>query len=177
MAQFLRFTLDVSPLDSTSYGLDGNFAFTEEGVGTARSALTATATATRTTFATANASANLTAQATATIINPDSANAILGGLTASAAATRTTFGTATSDFGALLASANVLPPPTPSSDALTGSVQFIQPNNFVPQEEEVQKPVNVVTANALSFNVFNADATSVIEFSILEEDNELLLLM
>jgi hypothetical protein len=117
MAQFLRFQLDLSPLDSTSYGLDGDFAFTEEGVATASSSLTATA------------------------------------------------------------NANVLPPsPTQSTDSLTGSVQFIQPNVFVPQKE-VQKPVNVVTANALSFNVFNANATSVIEFSILEEDNELLLLM
>lgn len=119
MAQFLRFQLDLSPLDSTSYGLDGNFAFTEEGVATASSELTATA------------------------------------------------------------NANVLPPsppPTQSTDSLTGSVQFVQPNNFIPKKE-VQKPVNVVTANALSFNVFNANATSVIEFSILEEDNELLLLM
>jgi hypothetical protein len=117
MAQFLRFQLDLSPLDSTSYGLDGDFAFTEEGVATASSALTATA------------------------------------------------------------NANVLPPsPASSTDSLTGSVQFVQPNNFI-LKKEVQKPVNVVTANALSFNVFNANATSVIEFSILEEDNELLLLM
>jgi hypothetical protein len=173
MAEFLRFQLDVSPLDSTSYGLDGDFAFTEEGTGIASSALTATATATRTTFATADASASLTAQATATIINPDSATALFGGLTATAAATRTVLATATSDLGGLLANANVIPP---STDALTGSVQFIQPNIFVPKEE-VQKPVNVVTGNALSFNVFNASATSMIEFSILEEDNELLLLM
>jgi hypothetical protein len=176
MAEFLRFQLDVSPLDSTSYGLDGDFAFTEEGAGTASFVLTATATATRTTFATADASASLTAQATATIINPDSATALFGGLTATAAATRTVLATATSDLGGLLANANVLPPPAPSTDALTGSVQFIQPNIFVPKEE-VQKPVNVVTGNALSFNVFNASATSMIEFSILEEDNELLLLM
>jgi len=117
MAQFLRFQLDVSLLDSLSNGLDGNFAFIEEGVATASSALTATA------------------------------------------------------------NANVVPPsPTQSTDSLTGSVQFVQPNNFIPKKE-VQKPVNFVTANALSFNVFHANAISVIEFSILEEDNELLLLM
>lgn len=176
MAEFLRFTLDVSPLDSPNYGLDGNFAFTEEGAGTSNSALTATATATRQTFATAEALATFAAEATATIINPDSATALLGGLSASASSVTTITGTATSEFGGLTASANVLPPPAPSTDALTGSVQFIQPNIFVPQQE-VQKPVNVVTANALSFNVFNAEITSVIEFSILEEDNELLLLM
>jgi hypothetical protein len=176
MAQFLRFQLDVSPLDSTSYGLDGDFAFTEEGVGTSTSALTATATATRTTFTTANASASLTAQATATIINPDSANAILGELIATASSIISIIGIANSEFGGLIATANILPPPTQSTDSLTGSVQFVQPNNFIPKKE-VQKLVNVVTANALSFNVFNANATSVIEFSILEEDNELLLLM
>jgi len=176
MAEFLRFQLDVSPLDSTSYGLDGDFAFTEEGAGISNSALTATATATRQTFATAEALATFAAEATATIINPDSATALLGGLSASASSVTSITGTATSEFGGLTASANVLPPPAASTDALTGSVQFIQPSKFV-QQQEVQKPVNVVTANALSFNVFNAETTSVIEFSILEEDNELLLLM
>lgn len=176
MAQFLRFQLDVSPLDSTSYGLDGNFAFTEEGVGTANSALTATATATRTTFATATASANLTATATATIINPDSATALLGELIASANSITSIFASATAELGGLSASANVLPPPATSTDGLTGAVQFIQPNKFVPSKEE-QQTINVVTASALSFNVFNAKSESIIEFSILEEDNELLLLM
>ena len=176
MAEFLRFTLDVSPLDSTSYGLDGDFAFTEEGVGTSTSALTATATAIRQVFAIAETSANLSAEATATIINPETATAVFGELTATASSIISIIGIANSEFGGLIATANILPPPTQSTDSLTGSVQFIQPNVFVPQKE-VQKPVNVVTANALSFNVFNAGATSVIEFSILEEDNELLLLM
>lgn len=176
MAEFLRFTLDVSPLDSTSYGLDGDFAFTEEGVGTSTSALTATASAIRQTFATAQASASLTATATATIINPDSATAILGGLTASASSITSITASADAPLGGLSASANVLPPPAPSTDALTGSVQFVQPNKLIPQQE-VEKPVNVVTASALSFNVFNSASTSIIEFSILEEDNELLLLM
>lgn len=176
MAEFLRFTLDVSPLDSTSYGLDGDFAFTEEGVGTSTSALTATASAIRQTFATAQASASLTATATATIINPDSATAILGGLAASASSITSITASADAPLGGLSASANVLPPPAPSTDALTGSVQFVQPNKLIPQQE-VEKPVNVVTASALSFNVFNSASTSIIEFSILEEDNELLLLM
>ena len=175
MAQFLRFTLDVSPLDSTSYGLDGNFAFTEEGVGTSVSRLTATASATRQTFATANATANLTATATATIINPDSATAIFGGLSASGSSITTINASADAILGGLTASANVLPPPVPSTDALTGSVQFIQPNKFVPQESS--KSANIVTASGLSFNVFNAASESMIEFSILEEDNELLLLI
>ena len=176
MAEFLRFTLDVSPLDSTNYGLDGDFVFTEEGVGTSTSALTATASATRQTFATAEASASLIATATATIINPDSATALLGGLTATASSIISITASGSSDFGGLTASANILPPPAPSTDALTGSVQFVQPNKLIPQQE-VEKPVNAVTASALSFNVFNAASTSVIEFSILEEDNELLLLM
>ena len=176
MAQFLRFTLDVSPLDSTSYGLDGNFAFTEEGVGSSSSRLTATASATRQTFATAQSSASLTATATATIINPDSATAALGGLSVAATSIISISASANATLGGLTASANVLPPPAPSTDALTGSVQFIQPNKLIPQKE-VEKPVNVVTASALSFNVFNSTSTSIIEFSILEEDNELLLLM
>lgn len=176
MAEFLRFKLDVSPLDSTSYGLDGNFAFTEEGIGSSRSSLTATANATRQTFATAQSSASLTATATATIINPDSATALLGRLTATASSITSITASGSSNFGGLTASANVLPPPAPSTDALTGSVQFIQPNRLIPQQE-VEKPVNVVTASALSFNVFSSASTSVIEFSILEEDNELLLLM
>lgn len=176
MAEFLRFTLDVSPLDSTSYGLDGNFAFTEEGTGISVSALSATANATRETFATADASASLTATATATIINPDSGTALLGGLSASASSITSITASADAILGGLTASANVLPPPTPSTDGLTGSVQFIQPNKLIPKVE-IQKPVNVVQSSALSFNVFNSASTSVIEFSILEEDNELLLLM
>lgn len=176
MAEFLRFTLDVSPLDSTSYGLDGDFAFTEEGIGTSTSALTATASAIRETFATAEASASLTATATATIINPDSATAVLGGLSATATSITSIIASADAALGGLTASANVLPPPAPNTDVQTGFVQFVQPNKIV-QEQEIEKPVNVVTASALSFNVFNSASTSVIEFSILEEDNELLLLM
>ena len=79
---FLRFTLDVSPLDDEGYGLDGpGFAFTSDGVGVSTlGALTSAASSI--TIHEVSASAPLdgaTGTATSLVTNPVSANAPLGG--------------------------------------------------------------------------------------------------
>jgi len=79
---FLRFTLDVSPLNDTGYGLDGEgFAFTSDGVGVSSlGALTSAASSVVIHNAVLDAPLNgATATATSLVTNPVGANAPLGG--------------------------------------------------------------------------------------------------
>lgn len=118
----------------------------------------------------------LTASATAEVDNFVSASAPLGSVTASAASVRTTFATASSAFGSLVAEANTIPtPPTPEG-AGVGMPSFVQPN--FPQVQEVEKQVATATAQAMAkIPSLRATAISRIDFSILADDEEVLLLI
>lgn len=121
---------------------------------------------------------SLSASATAEVENLVVASALLGEVTATAAAVRTTFATATSSFGALVAEANTIPtPPTPElGSGQIGSPNYVQPN--FPQVEIPQVEPILATAMAqANFKGIKANAISRIEFSILEDDNEVLLLI
>lgn len=120
----------------------------------------------------------LTANATAEVDNFVSASAPLGSVTASAASVRTTFATASSAFGSLVAEANTIPtPPTPEgAGAGVGMPSFVQPN--FPQVQEVEKQVATATAQAMAkIPSLRATAISRIDFSILADDEEVLLLI
>ena len=124
---------------------------------------------------------SLSASATAEVENLVVASAILGEVTATAAAVRKTFATATSSFGSLVAEANTIPvPPTPPTPEFTisqsGLPNYVQPN--FPQVELPQIEPVIATAMAqANLKGLRANAISRIEFSIIEDDNEVLLLL
>jgi hypothetical protein len=121
----------------------------------------------------------ITASAVAEVENLVSASAPLGGLTVTAAAVVTTFATASSSFGALVAEANTIPtPPTPEggTSAGAGMPNFVQPN--FPTTQEVEKVVATATAVAMAkIPALKANALARIDFSILADDEEVLLLI
>jgi hypothetical protein len=124
---------------------------------------------------------SVSASATAEVENLVVASALLGEVTATAAAVRTTFATATSSFGALVAEANTIPtPPTPPTPELgsgqIGSPNYVQPN-FPQVEIPEVKPIIATAMAQANFKGIKANAISRIEFSILEDDNEVLLLI
>lgn len=124
----------------------------------------------------------ITASAIPEVENLVSASAPLGGLTVTAAAVVTTFATASSSFGALVAEANTIPtpptPPTPEggTSAGVGMPNFVQPN--FPTIQEVEKVVATATAVAMAkIPALKANALARIDFSILADDEEVLLLI
>jgi len=124
----------------------------------------------------------ITASATAEVENLVSASAPLGGLTVTAAAVVTTFATASSSFGAMVAEANTTPipptPPTPEvgASAGVGMPNFVQPN--FPTTQEVEKVIATATAVAMAkIPALKANALARIDFSILADDDEVLLLI
>lgn len=124
----------------------------------------------------------LTATATAEVENLVSASAPLGGLTVTAASVVTTFATASSSFGSLVAEANTIPtpptPPTPEggTSAGAGMPNFVQPS--FPSVQEVEKVIATATAVAMAkIPALKANAIARIDFSILADDEEVLLLI
>jgi hypothetical protein len=124
---------------------------------------------------------SLSASANSEVENLVVASALLGEVTATAAAVRQTFATATSSFGALVAEANTIPvpptPPTPEfSISQSGSPAFVQP--FFPPVEQIKVEPIIATAMAqATLPSFTANAVARIDFSIIDDDNEVLLLL
>jgi len=169
--------------------------------------LTSTATATVVLPATASADlGDLVSSATATVVLPATASATLGGLASSATATVALPATASADLGGLAASAvtaieqNAVataslgglvatadatdtppapePTPTPSGGRRVYSTtprKKIEP--LPPVEIPVIEPKRRYAVVSTSLNGMQAEATSTITFSILEDEAELLLML
>jgi hypothetical protein len=200
---FLRFTLDVSPLDSTGYGLDGEgFAFTEEGVGTSSlGSLTSSAIAGVIHNSSLSAPLNgATSTATSLVTNPVSANAPLGGSYSTANAIVSVIASSASSLGGLTATARAADTIRVTAQANLGGlnaqivtvsqteggsfgpgIAFVQPNFVLPQvEPSIIEPilpkVHFGFADAL-FGRAYASAISQIDFSIVEDDAEILAML
>lgn len=201
---FLRFTLDVSPLDSDGYGLDGSgFAFTSDGVGTAiLGALTSTASSITIQEVSASAPLNgATGTATSLVTNPAGANAPLGGSYSNATAIVSVIATGDVSLGGLTANATAADNITATAQAALGGLnaqivtvskteggsfgnplmQFVQPNLQMPSIEiPVIEPllpkVHYGFADALLGRAY-ASALSQIDFSIVEDDAEILAML
>lgn len=124
----------------------------------------------------------VTATANAEVENLVVASAPLGGVLSSASSTVTTFATASSSFGVMVAEANTTPipptPPTPEvgAGAGVGMPNFVQP--YFPPTQEVEKVIATATAVAMAkIPALKANALARIDFSILADDDEVLLLI
>lgn len=177
---FLRFALDVSPLDDTGYGLDGEgFAFTSNGVGqSSLGGLQSTATSLPEPIVSANAplgSGHSTANAIVSVIA--SGGSQLGSLTGQMTANGTVTVSAQANLGSLSASVGREEIPAGS---FGGGLAFVQPNfvqtepNFV--QNIVQVPSRITGFASSRLGRVRASATSQIDFSIIEDDAEILLL-
>lgn len=199
---FLRFTLDVSPLDSDGYGLDGSgFAFTSDGVGTSiLGALTSSAIAGVIHNSSASAPLNgATGTATSLVTNPVGASAPLGGSYSNATAIVSVIATGEVSLGGLTANATAADNITATATANLGGLsaqivtvskteggsfgnplmQFVQPNLQtieIPVIEPSLPKVHYGFADALLGRAY-ASALSQIDFSIVEDDAEILAML
>ena len=177
---FLRFALDGSPLDDEGFGLDGpGFAFTSNGVASAPLGGVAS-TATGLPEPIVSASAPLggsysTANAIVSVIA--SGGSQLGSLTGQMTTNGTVTVSAQANLGELVATVGREEIPAGSFGA---GLAFVQPN-FVRPEPEVVPNFVQVSNHIISFadarlgRVY-ASALSQIDFSIIEDDAEVLLL-
>ena len=199
---FLRFTLDVSPLDSDGYGLDGSgFAFTSDGVGTAiLGALTSSASSITIQEVSASAPLNgATGTATSLVTNPVGASAPLGGSYSNATAIVSVIATGEVSLGSLTANATAADNITATATANLGGLsaqivtvskteggsfgnplmQFVQPNLQtieIPVIEPLLPKVHYGFADALLGRAY-ASSLSQIDFSIVEDDAEILAML
>jgi hypothetical protein len=150
--------------------------------------LVATATATVVLPATASATlGGLTSSATATVALPATASANLGGLAASAITAVEQNAVATATLGGLVATVDSAPTPpepeptpTPSGGRRVYSTtprKKIEPIIEPVVEIPVIQPKRRYAVVSTSLNGMQAQATSTITFSILEDDAELLLML
>ena len=139
-----------------------------------------------TTEATAEAQLGaLVASATATVVLPATASANLGGLVASAVTAVEQDAVATADLGGLVATANSIPtPPEPEPEPTpVGGRQYAAPRRKKIEPEPVSIEIPVIQPKrryavvSTSLNGMQAQATSTITFSILDDDAEVLLLV
>jgi hypothetical protein len=148
------------------------------------------ATATTKTAKSAIASANLgglVASATTKTAKSGIAVANFGGLVASATTKTSKFATATSDLGGLVASASAVvtppgpgpePEPTPSGGRRVYSTYPRKKIEPLPQFEiPVIQPKRRYAVASATLNGMTCTATSLITFSILDDDAEILLLV
>jgi hypothetical protein len=201
------FILDASILDGDRVLDGGQFLTTATGTATlgAMSA-TATSTVTHfatasadlgeliaevaevivTTEATAEAQlGGLASSATATVVLPATASADLGGLAASAITAVEQNAVASADLGGLVATVNSIPtPPEPEPEPTpVGGRQYAAPRRKKIEPEPVSVEIPVIQPKrryaviSTSLNGMQAQATSTITFSILEDDAEVLLLV
>jgi hypothetical protein len=175
---FLRFSLDNSPLDDEGFGLDGEgFAFTSNGVGSAPlGGLQSTATGLSEPIVGANAplgGSYSTANAIVSVIT--SGGSQLGSLTGQMSANGTVTVSANASLGELVAMVGREEIPAGS---FGGGLAFIQPNFVQPQvvQEVAPVPSHIVSFASARLGRAFAIATSQIDFSITEDDAEILLL-
>jgi hypothetical protein len=128
----------------------------------------------------------LASSATAIVVLPATASANLGGLAASAITAVEQNAVASADLDGLVATANSLPtPPEPTPEPTpTGGRQYAAPRRKkiepVPEpvvEIPVIQPKRRYAVVSTSLNGMQAQATSTITFSILDDDAEVLLLV
>jgi hypothetical protein len=139
-----------------------------------------------TTEATAEAQLGaLVATATATVVLPATASANLGGLVASAVTAVEQDAVATANLGGLVATADTAPTP-PEPEPTPGPsggrrVYSTTPRKKIEPLPEVEIPViepkRRYAVVSTSLNGMQAQATSTITFSILDDDAELLLML
>jgi hypothetical protein len=139
-----------------------------------------------TTEATAEAQLGaLVASATATVVLPATASANLGGLVASAVTAVEQDAVATANLGGLVATADATDtPPEPEPEPTpVGGRQYAAPRRKKIEPEPVSIEIPVIQPKrryavvSTSLNGMQAQATSTITFSILEDDAEVLLLV
>jgi hypothetical protein len=127
----------------------------------------------------------LVASATATVVLPATASANLGGLVASAVTAVEQDAVATANLGGLVATADTAPTP-PEPEPTPGPsggrrVYSTTPRKKIEPLPEVKIPViepkRRYAVVSTSLNGMQAQATSTITFSILEDDAELLLML
>ena len=201
------FILDSSQLDGTRVLDGGQFLTTATGTATLGAiSATATSTVTHfatasadlgeliaevaevivTTEATAEAQlGGLASSATATVVLPATASADLGGLAASAITAVEQNAVASADLGGLVATVNSIPtPPEPEPEPIpVGGRQYAAPRRKKIEPEPVSVEIPVIQPKrryaviSTSLNGMQAQATSTITFSILEDDAEVLLLV
>lgn len=178
---FLRFSLDNSPLDDEGFGLDGEgFAFTSNGVGTAPlGGVASTATGLPEPIVGANAPLGGSySTATAIVSVIASGGSQLGALTGQATTNGTVTVSAQANLGGLTASVGREEIPAGS---FGGGLAFIQPNfvqnesNFVPNL--VQVPSHIIAFADARLGKAYSSALSQIDFSIFDDDAEVLLLV
>jgi len=202
----LAFILDSSQLDGTRVLDGGEFLTVATGAATL-GAMSATGSATVTHFASASAplgelvaeTANITvtvtaegsaplgamtATASASVVISASASAPLGSLTATANSSPTILPIFQANLGGLVATANAtVIPPTPEPEPTpSGGRQYAAPRRKkiepLPEVEiPVIQPKRRYAVVSTSLNGMQAQATSTITFSILEDDAEVLLLV
>ena len=199
-----RFLLNTSQLDDTAYGLDGfsppfildtsqldgnglldgaEFLTTATGTATL-GALVGTAITKTTKSATASANlGGLVASATTKTAKSGIAVANFGGLIASATTKTGKFAIASSDLGGLVATATGAPPAPPPEPTPSGGrrVYSTSPRKKIEPLPQVEIPViqpkrRYAVASAI-LNGASCTATSLITFSILDDDAEILLLV
>jgi hypothetical protein len=139
-----------------------------------------------TTEATAEAQLGaLVASATATVVLPATASANLGGLVASAVTAVEQDAVATANLGGLVATADATDtPPEPEPEPTpVGGRQYAAPRRKKIEPEPVSIEIPVIQPKrryavvSTSLNGMQAQATSTITFSILDDDAEVLLLV
>lgn len=105
------------------------------------------------------------------------ASALLGGITASALDVVTNTVTATANLGSMVATAVIVKPNT-NKTSNSGGPAYIHPTVYVPEVVKKEIVINtnygVAYTNLLSMK---ANATSRIDFSIMDDDSEVLLLI
>jgi hypothetical protein len=128
----------------------------------------------------------LASSATATVVLPATASANLGGLTASAITAVEQNAVASADLGGLVATVNSIPtPPEPEPEPTpVGGRQYAAPRRKkiepVPEpvvDIPVIQPKRRYAVVSTLLNGMQAQATSTITFSILDDDAEVLLLV
>lgn len=176
------FVLDSSELDSATYGLAPNaYAFTSNGVASAPlGSLASTATSLPTAFVEANAPLwGSYSNANAIVSVSASGGSQLGGLTAEMTANGTVTVSANADLGEMVAHIQAVP--ITEGGSFGGGFAFVQPG-YVPDlapkvvQNFVQIPAHITVFASSRLGKANASAISQIDFSIIEDDAEILLL-
>lgn len=175
------FLLDSSELDSVTYGLAPNaYAFQSNGVASAPlGSLDSTATSLPTAIVSANAPLGGSYSTANAIVSVSaSGGSQLGGLTGQMTANGTVTVSANADLGEMVAHIQAVP--TTEGGSFGIGLAFIQPNFVQMPQTIVEKPAripnHIISFADARFGRAFATASSQIDFSIIEDDAEILLL-
>lgn len=182
LAESQDFVLDSSELDSVTYGLAPNaYVFESNGVASAPlGGLQSTATSLPESIVGANAPLGGSySTATAIVSVSASGGSELGGIVAQATTNGTVTVSAQASLGELTAHIEAVP--QTEGGSFGSGLAFIQPNFVLPQTDFVQKtvpvPNHIIAFADARLGKTYASAFSQIDFSILEDDAEILMLV